>query len=143
MSPDKEAKLFDDFPELFRSRTEKGSSMCFGFACSDGWFDLIYNLCSDIDSEAKKSGLSGDGYPDVVQVKEKFGGLRFYSSCDESLSKTMYSLIDKAEAESFKICEVCGSKESVTTAVTSASNWWIRSICQKCRDDGRKGSNQP
>lgn len=43
--------------------------------------------------------------PIVTQVKEKFGGLRFYvqQGTDE-----VYKLVSEAEAKSYHICEVCG-----------------------------------
>jgi hypothetical protein len=44
--------------------------MGFGFECGDGWFDLVYDCFIRI-SEANCETV-------IVQVKEKFGGLRVY-----------------------------------------------------------------
>ena len=69
-------------------------------AVNDGWFPLIDQLCTDLQA------LTQQGHPqtEAVQVKEKFGGLRFYvrESSEEQLK-----LIDRAEEESYKICDVC------------------------------------
>ena len=43
----------------------------------------------------------------VQQVKEKFGGLRFYIS---AAPQEVHNMIHKAEAESYTICEHCGKK---------------------------------
>ncbi|MGB8478745.1 MAG: hypothetical protein WCE63_07880, partial [Acidobacteriaceae bacterium] len=42
----------------------------------------------------------------VVQVKEKFGGLRFYV---EDANEVMRQRIELAELKSFKTCEACGN----------------------------------
>ena len=62
-------------------------------------------------------------YPKAVQVKEKFGGLRFYMTCE---TDEIYELIEKAEALSCKTCEVCG--EDGTRRPTS----WIKTLCDDC-----------
>lgn len=41
----------------------------------------------------------------VEQVKEKFGGLRFYMN---SRNQAIFTFVRTAEEESFHICEVCG-----------------------------------
>lgn len=58
----------------------------------------------------------------AVQVKEKFGGLRFYVSggCDKH-----HAMIDFAENLSYRICEDCGSmKDTITYSIG-----WIRTLC--------------
>ena len=44
------------------------------FQCGDGWMELVYSLSRAITDHAQRAGL------DIlaVQVKEKFGTLRFY-----------------------------------------------------------------
>lgn len=44
-----------------------------GFQHRDGWFDLVWRLCEQIEKVPNK----GKSFK-VAQVKEKFGGLRFY-----------------------------------------------------------------
>lgn len=107
MSPEKTKKLFDRFPKLYCGKTKPitESLMMFGFECGDGWFDLIAELSQRIDDIAKATNMSDDDYPEAMQVKEKFGGLRFYigPSTDE-----VFAAIDEAEAKSVKVCETCG-----------------------------------
>ena len=72
MKKELDDKLCKDFPVLFKDRHGDMSKtlMCWGFNCGDGWYALIYKLCKDL--------VKIDPVLVVVQVKEKFGGLRFY-----------------------------------------------------------------
>jgi hypothetical protein len=80
------------------------SLMCFGFAVGDGWFKLLWDLCIAIDKTNPPEEF------EVVQVKEKFAGLRFYAHyCTEEINK----LISEAESKSYKTCEICGRKGKV------------------------------
>lgn len=102
-------KLFDDFPRLFRHRSE--SSMQRGIECGDGWFDLIYKLSEDIEAAARESGLSSDdpAWPLCRQVKEKFGSLRFVVFAVEGhpeLSERISDLRADALNKSLQICEL-------------------------------------
>jgi hypothetical protein len=123
MNHDKEKQLKEDFPQIFTDLhdcTPQESCMAWGIGCSDGWYDLIHKLCEDIMAANPAESLK------VAQVKEKFGGLRFYT-CGPCLSEVL-ELVSATEAESFSVCEVCGSKEEVTSEGS-----WIRSLCKKCR----------
>lgn len=62
--------------------------------------------------------------PVAVQVKEKFGGLRFYANnCDDRAS----SLISFAELMSETTCEVCGRRGKIT------GPGWLRCLCKEHR----------
>jgi hypothetical protein len=88
----------------------------FQVECGEGWSDLIYNLCKKLDE------LKFDGT--VQQIKEKFGGLRFYISAAD---KDVYDLIDEAENESFNICESCGRPGKCIK-----KNWLLMTRCEEC-----------
>lgn len=126
-------KLYKDFPKLYEQRawTIHESCMPWGFEVSDGWFDLIYQLSKDLMAISKKVR--------AVQVKEKFGGLRFYFSYSGHVSKAtdekVLNLIGKAEDESFAICESCGSRKNV-----KQTPGWVITLCGECmkkRIDGK------
>lgn len=72
MKKELQQKLYDDFPSLYQQKdlTIQQSCMPWGFECGDGWYNLIYGLSWAITNL----------YPSIQasQVKEKFGGLRFY-----------------------------------------------------------------
>ena len=78
-----------------------------------GWASLINELY-----DALPQGVM------VVQVKEKFGGLRFYTEpFDLIFSATVY----EAEVRSLEICEECGEPGSPKTN----STYWIKTLCAK------------
>jgi hypothetical protein len=68
------------------------------FDCNEGWYPLIQKLIEDLIE------LGWD--KQITQVKEKFGGLRFYINGG---SKEIYDRISEAEKESYDICEDCGA----------------------------------
>lgn len=142
-------KLCADFPRLYRGHGNSRSAMQFGFEYGDGWFDLVYRLSAEIEAEAKKLGLDpdSDAWPCALQVKEKFGTLKFY--CDtgaktpaEGLApeqagnilsfrpwpslKTIGALIVNAERQSATICEDCGRAGKLRR-----DGWW-RTLCDEC-----------
>ena len=68
------------FPTYSGGGGDKSGPMQYGLCVGDGWFRLLYDLAEAITEECKRLGLrpSKPGYPVAVQVKEKFGELRFY-----------------------------------------------------------------
>ena len=71
-------KLNADFPRLFPRP--------FYFECGDGWFNLIYTTCADIEQESERLGLTEADWPEVMQCSTKYGTVRFYiHSCIDSL----------------------------------------------------------
>jgi hypothetical protein len=105
MRKELEQKFQTRWPEWFRDLYGDVTQTClhFGFQHRDGWFDLVWRLCEQIDK------VVGDGTPfKVAQVKQKFGGLRFYFEGGNDVIHAINALTTTAEQESFHICEVCG-----------------------------------
>lgn len=121
--------LFRNF-NFFGSRTSpQESNMCFGFECNDGWFGIIKKLCQELKA-LKPKGLV------VTQVKEKYGGLRFYyngPSGSEKLTKQVEKLVRGAEAKSLVTCEDCGKKgrHGETTY-----GYWVYTCCKEHEPEG-------
>lgn len=67
------------------------------------------------------------------QVKEKFGGLRFYSSGGDEYTRGMIHL---AEELSHYICEECGTMDDT---VECTGRGWVRTLCLKCRKPDEVG----
>lgn len=65
----------------------------------------------------------------AVQVKEKFGSLRFYM---HNSTEEMEELISKAEEETSKTCEACGKPG------TERSGGWIFTLCDGCWEKKKK-----
>ena len=84
------------------------------FECNEGWYPLIQQLIEDII----KLGWNRQ----VTQVKEKFGGLRFYIN---EGSPEVHARITEAEIKSYTICEMCGSPGE-----TRRDTGWYRTLCE-------------
>jgi hypothetical protein len=120
MSPEKTKILFESFPDLFGPAEFKNDIhqflMGFGFECGDGWFDLVFDCFKRI-SEADCETM-------IVQVKEKFGGLRVYC---RTYCEAVKRFIKEAEARSLITCEVCGAAGD-----TKSDNGWMVTLCDSC-----------
>lgn len=112
-------KLFEKYPSIFQQRKlpMTQTCMCWGIETGDGWYDLIDKLCEELIKTCPKIQAS--------QVKEKFGGLRFYTWNSNDKAE---NLIDKAENDSYKICEICGNSGKPN------NDGWISTLCDSCRD---------
>jgi len=126
-------KLYITFPEFFESvKSEEKDSphtpqYLFGIECEDGWYDLLYKLFFDLEQtmiSQELKQLDPVEYPQIIQIKEKFGGLRFYvdSAIDEQ-----YKLINKVEKQSYHICEKCGKKGKLRNIYD-----WYWTLCKSC-----------
>lgn len=100
----------------------------FGFECSDGWYMLLDQLMASIESHLNP----GNSWPrkertplQIMQIKEKFGGLRFYYSGGDDVVRGMVQL---AESLSYEICEHCGSTKNIMQ-----TEGWITTLCEDCR----------
>lgn len=83
--------------------------------CNKGWDSIIDPLVA----QCKVEGV------EILQIKEKFGGLRFYTS---GASEWLESAIDAAEALSYRTCEDCGSPGSTVNV-----RGWVSTLCPTCR----------
>lgn len=124
MNAENSKKLFDRF-EFFHPTPWNQGLMGFGFECGDGWFDLIWKLAEDLERIYKEARLViiPENPFRVVQVKEKFGTLRFYINFG---SDAMHDRIEQAEEESGRTCEVCGKPGELR------GGFWVRTLCGDC-----------
>ncbi len=132
MKVELDKKLCTKYPKIFINRhgDMKTTAMCWGFECMDGWYWLIDRLCSNLQWNTDHNNRDGR-YPQVVavQVKEKFGELRFYV---ENATEAQYAVISYTETLSNYICESCGSMENI-----GHTQGYISTLCEKCKDKSR------
>lgn len=121
MRKDLQDKLYADFPELFCKLDS--------FWIPDGWHDLIYNLSAEINN-IRNSLFIVDNYVEyhVIQIKSKFGGLRYYMS---NSTKEMNDLISIAEGKSYDLCGACGNHRGPRKP--NESVWKEYNLCETCR----------
>lgn len=132
MNLELENKLFNKYPKIFvgKDLPIDESLMSFGIECGDGWYWLIDNLCESIQNYIDNNFHLNISQVIATQIKEKFGGLRFYYSNGNDLIDGMVWF---AENLSYKICEVCGS----TKNVSQNDIGWIYTRCDKCRRNNK------
>jgi len=144
-------QLCEKYPKIFANRHGDmcETLMCWGFECGDGWYDILNILCSNIqehidwiskqhDMLIKKNPHDvkiPDEIPQVlaIQVKEKFGTLRFYySGGDDYIS----GLVSMAESMSCVTCEKCGNRGQ------TRGPGWIRTLCDVHEDEYQEQRSQ-
>ncbi|MFW9871595.1 MAG: hypothetical protein ACFFG0_00675 [Candidatus Thorarchaeota archaeon] len=76
MNRELELKLIEKYPDFFNyyRRYPKKVRIRFTFSCGNGWYNLIDNLCYNLSEKIKDKNFKII----VIEVKQKFGGLRFY-----------------------------------------------------------------
>lgn len=114
MSPDNDKALCEKYPKIF--------AKYWGAECGDGWYILLDALCKHLQS-LTDCNPNHARFPQIIasQVKEKYGGLRFYTT---AASDYQDGAIAMAESMSFRICDVCGAPGNPNTS------GWIRTRCE-------------
>lgn len=160
MREELDRKLCDEFPGIFRDRNAPVTETPMGFGpdVGDGWYDLVRDVCRFIDNAldnarssviyeykaANKLDYMTDLPPAVLetlnvgrmavvaeQVKEKYGGLRFYwrgEHLPERTHNEVSGAVSMAEMRSYKICEACGERGQRN------ENGWLSVRCVPCRE---------
>lgn len=96
---------------------DKSPLMKVGYEVGDGWLPILKDLIEDLI----KLGWNKQ----ICQIKEKFGGLRFYIN---EGSEEIYNRIIEAERLSYKTCEVCGKPGE------PRYGGWITTLCNECNN---------
>lgn len=126
-----EQRMHRDMPEMF-------SKPYGGFAIGRGWWPIVETLCRQIyaytkwQNNTRQDRLAKNPHnlvvPDYVepiqieQIKEKFGGLRFYYQGGD---KFVEGLVTMAELWCGRTCEDCGAPG------TRRSGGWVRTLCEQ------------
>lgn len=91
-----------------------------------GWLPIVTTLHEQL--------LRLDPEYQIHQVKEKFGGLRYYYGASENVSEitraVMYQLVGYAEHLSYRTCETCGRPGQVRNDLG-----WVLTLCDGCYGD--------
>ena len=98
----------------------KKTSMVFGFDCGKGWYPLLKELADELDIIIQEDNLKDFI---TVQVKEKFGTLRFYTHNGNERTESKISNACKISSET---CEVCGKPGTLRIG------GWLQTRCDDC-----------
>jgi hypothetical protein len=119
-----ERRLVERWPTWFQTDGDmRHTAMPRGFEHGDGWFDILWRLCEDLEPLVAEFEAAGGPTFEVLQVKEKFAGLRFYVNCRKN--DAIRQRIDTAIHESLRICEVCGQPGR------ERGGGWIKTLCDE------------
>jgi hypothetical protein len=128
---------YDEFAKRMEGKYPEMFSQPYGgFAIGEGWWPIVEALCGQINSYTKwrnntrEALLKDNPYnhkiPDAVpqvvvaQIKEKFGGLRFYYDGGDEFIRGLETM---AELWAGHTCEECGKPGE------RRSGGWIRTLC--------------
>jgi len=102
--------------------------------CGAGWHDILDRLTADIKAviTAITPRVKVDKVFKILQVKEKFGCLRYYYYLDlnEAHRNKIYALVRAAEKESSQTCETCGKPGKVHNDLS-----WVKTLCDVHRTE--------
>jgi hypothetical protein len=120
----------DKYPKMFANRYG-------GFAVGAGWYPILEKLCSNIQHHIDWKNKETAVVPQVVveQIKEKFGGLRFYYQGGD---EQVHGMVRMAESWADSTCEECSGIGK------RRDGGWIRTLCDKHEEEyqQRKNNNE-
>lgn len=133
MKSELQNKIFKKYPNIFKQKdlSMQETAMCWGISCGDGWYDLIDELCANIKNRVEnvnRNNPNEEFICQAVQVKEKYGGLRFYLYGGDDY---ICGLIAMAESMSYKTCSDCGNK----AIHLDEHRGWIYTLCNACTNE--------
>jgi hypothetical protein len=121
--------------DFLRQLCPKLYSNGIAFECGPGWYNILRELSVKIEkilNENMEKYPSVEGEEDeynkmyAVQVKEKYGTLRFYMSYE---TDEISDLIHKYEVISRETCESCGAPAKVR------GKHWLEVKCNDCYEE--------
>ncbi len=98
-----------------------------GFAVGPGWWPIIEDLSANIQSHIDWWNTNRKERPIIEQVvveqiKEKFGGLRFYYQGGD---ETIQGMVRMAESWADRTCEECGKPGE------RRGGGWVQTLCDE------------
>lgn len=109
----KQEKLIARCPKLFSENAK-------GLECRAGWYQIIEDLSCRLDGLYNKD----EAVVVVGQIKEKFGGLRFYLDKGHGLDG-VEEAIERSTKLSYETCEFCGESGELRHLR------WARTLCDE------------
>lgn len=136
--------LYTKYPKLYVGSREN-QPYDTPIPCGDGWFSILEALSDCIQNHIDDHNHSVDFFKDkedipewaprkkitcqVLQVKEKFGGLVVYVS---HYTKDIRGYLKMSNTLSYRTCEYCGGKGRKTKTN------WIKVLCEDCESEWQR-----
>lgn len=121
--------IIKKYPKIFQ-QYEGNPYMVNWHGVPEGWLPIVDKLCGCIQNYVDRHvtySKEGEQRPEQVvciQMKEKFGGLRFYTNGSDD---TVEGMIQMAEYLCDNTCESCGSEKDL-----GITKGWISVMCREC-----------
>ena len=142
-----EKKLVESYPKIFRDYggDMRYTCLCWGIECGDGWFELLNNMCHDVVKLSKGKNIQVVAH----QVKEKFGGLRFYFGIESD-----YTILNRLDSKIRSLMFSCKlgipywkiinfrrkfwktTEEKISDRIEQAE-WKSETTCEACGQPGK------
>ena len=127
-----EQKLMNRFPFMEAKNILDGIKLGYAIPMevNDGWYNLIYSLCLDIERHYCEIGRNPNEL-NILQIKEKYGELRVEIG---NFPQGLQDLIMEYEKLSLKTCHICGKDGKLR------DGGWLEVLCDRCNtkyNDGR------
>ena len=90
----------------------------------EGWYGIIIELFNSISDILSHGTTKIPGSVSIITVKEKFGGLRVYTS---GVCPDIDRLITRAEEQADETCERCGEP-----GILQTTGSWLKTLCTNC-----------
>jgi len=122
-------EIIAKYPKIFQDY-EGNPGQCNWHGVPDGWLPIIDKLCGAmqnyIDNRIRytKDGPTTPEQVTCVQMKEKFGGLRFYTNGHDDVIEGMITMVEDLCDNT---CDECGSEDDL-----GITQGWISIKCRKC-----------
>jgi len=95
------------------------------------WIDVGYGW-AQIVRECHEKLVSFDANYKIVQIKEKFGGLRYYfNPSNSAYTRNMHNQIIHLEKKSYEVCELCGAPGKLRKTIDGG---WLKTLCDEHAD---------
>jgi hypothetical protein len=137
MDAELEQSLKDNYPTVFELLNDPPDDddeltptiSLYGCQCDDGWYRLIDSVAAELERYNDRT----DEEPVVAtQVKEKFGGLRFYTN---HTPDGTYAVTSHTRYLSKMVCELCGEMETSRVRKNVGFRW--KCLCDAHYYDAR------
>ncbi len=126
-------ELFEKYPKIFELMKDSYYSISSGVP--NAWLQTLDWMCGAIQQHIDNRNEHNKHLEPInqlicEQIKDKYGGLRFYYYGGDEVCK---GIVDMAEYILWETCENCGTHDNIIT-----TKGWISRICEGCKDGHEK-----
>ncbi|WP_080833709.1 hypothetical protein [Cohnella massiliensis] len=123
MKQELQEKIFTRFPWTRPDESDtKSPYTLFQLECGDGWFQLLWDLFTEIESLYRSRDT--EIQLTIGQVKQKFGSLTVY--IHDALPEA-YEIVNRYQTLSETICESCAIESSI-----QQRHYYFSTLCDPC-----------